>query len=133
MAYTEPMDWVIIPQHEDTVNQDHPYFYGCRQTNDFRLFIASGCCAALIKRVGSASLSYESACTKCGRRFPISPYNGFKGEDEPFMLFWGQFPWGKIEKVMVEWLDFYFNLTKDGEKDIQFKFDGMTAEEQDRR
>lgn len=124
MSYDEPMDWVVIPP----TGIEAPFNYGVRQTNDFQLFIASACCAAiLVKKDRTGS---EAACKKCGNTYYMSPYDGFKGEEEPFMLSWGQFPWQKVERVMTEWLDFYFNLTKDGTKDIEFRFDGMTAEEQ---
>lgn len=124
MTYTEPMDWVVIPP----TDEEGGVFYGARSLPDSRLFIASGCCAALM--VKADRMGSEAGCSKCGKRFYISPYDRFDGEVDPFILSWGQFSWRKVERVMQEWLDFYFNLSKNGDVDVEIKFDGLTAEEQ---
>lgn len=111
------MDWTVVPQVEDNFNEDAPYFYGVRQSG-YNLYIASGCCGAIM--VKADSIGSGANCSICSRNFPISPFDGFRAETEPFKLFWGGLSWDEVEKQTQLWLDFYLNLKRDGAVAIFF-------------
>lgn len=115
--------WVVCPP-EDSKGEDAPFYYGVKQFG-YQLYIASGCCGELMAsrdRIGSSAM-----CSFCHREYPISPYDGFDGEDEPFTLNWGQFAWDRVEERIDKWLDFYLNLKRDGE--VVISFDGKSRKD----
>jgi hypothetical protein len=118
MAVAEDMDWVVIPQHPE----DSEYFYGCRALHNYRLFIASGCCAALM-----LPHDFSARCSKCKKIYPISAHPEHPGEDEPFIFNWGQFSWDEVDGKMASWIDYYFNLSAKGS--VEIKFNHMTSVE----
>lgn len=107
-----PNCWVVVPQGPE----NDEYYYGVRQLEEtYTLYIASGCCGAKIKPRKS---DYNSSCTNCSRIYPISPHTGFRGEDKPFELYWGQYAWDQVEENMKLWLDFYFNFEGTSSKKV---------------
>ena len=105
--------WVIIPSDGRA--------YGAKQC-DFGLFVASECCEAPIKSIGS----YLAECSACGAEFHNSAVPGtYDIEMEPFYIYWGRFNWEDSDKKIRFWIEWYFAH----DTDVGLYFDGMTAAE----